>query len=208
MTDPFAHALDPAAVRALYPAPRRHAIEKDVGRLNEMAMTLLAASPMLFLATVGRSGHCDVSPRGGPPGFAHVLDGRYIVLPDATGNRRLDSLANIAETGRAAILSIIPGRADTLRAAGRACVTTDPDVLEAAGAVGKPPTTAIVLDPEELYTHCPKAFVRSHLWNPRTWPREGLPTPAEVTLAFSKDRSATIEQIEAERRDSLLYRLD
>jgi PPOX class probable FMN-dependent enzyme len=209
MTEPFATALDVEAIRALYRPPKPSAIEKDVGVLNEMAITLLEASPLVFLATYGSSGACDVSPRGGPPGFVRVLDGRYLVIPDATGNRRLDSLTNIAETGRAAILSIIPGRSGTLRAAGRACVTTDAALLAVAGSVGRPPASAIVLDPEELYTHCPKAFVRSGVWTPETWPPDDqLPTMGEVGLAFTTNPDETLESIEREQRESLLHRLE
>lgn len=209
MKEPFAAALDVGAIRALYRPPRPSAVEKDVGILNEMAKTLIAASPMIFVATSGRSGRCDVSPRGGQPGFVRILDDRYLVIPDATGNRRLDSLTNIADTGRAAIISIIPGRSGTLRAAGRACVTTDPDVLAMAGAVGKPPATAIVLDPDELYTHCPKAFVRSGIWAPETWSAdEELPSVGEVGLAFTTNPDETLESVEREQRESLLHRLE
>lgn len=129
------------------------------------------------------------------------------MFPDATGNQRLDSMTNIAETGRSAILSVIPGRGGTLRAAGRACVTSDPDVLALAGAVGTSPPTAIVIDPEELYTHCPKAFVRSGLWATETWPSDDeLPTPGEVGLAFTTNPDETLESIEREQRESLLDR--
>ena len=78
------------------------AVRKDIGRLDEMCRRLIAASPMLFIATYSSEGQADVSPRGGPPGFVTVLDEQHLAIPDATGNRRLDTLENVVESRRAA----------------------------------------------------------------------------------------------------------
>lgn len=207
--DWFGGALDDhAALRALYPAAQERAWRKDVGRLDEMARALIAASPMLLLATAAADGRCDASPRGGRPGFVTVLDDQHLAIPDATGNRRLDSLTNVIDSGRAGLLFLIPGRTTTLRVNGRACVTDDPGCLSRISAVGKPPVTAIVVGVEEVYAHCPKAFVRSRLWEPDSWPEEQLlPSSAEVTLAHLRDPELTIEQIVEREQDSLKNRL-
>ncbi len=207
--DWFGGALeDHAVLRALYPAAQDRAWRKDIGYLDEMARALIAASPMLMLATTAADGRCDASPRGGQPGFVTVLDDRHLAIPDATGNRRLDSLTNVIDSGRAGLLFVIPGRATTLRVNGRACVTADPDCLSRIAAVGKPPITAIVVIVEEVYAHCPKAFVRSRLWEPASWLDERLlPSSAEVTLAHLRDSELTIEAIEVREQDSLEHRL-
>ena len=98
------------AARALYEDPIPTALRKDVGRLDEMCRRLIAASPMVLLGSVDEEGHGDVSPRGGPPGFVQVLDDGHLAIPDATGNRRLDTLANIVDSGRLGLLFLIPGR--------------------------------------------------------------------------------------------------
>jgi uncharacterized protein len=208
--DPFDSALTGEdELRAIYGAPMERALKKDVARLDEMCRRLIAASPMVFVASHAADGRSDVTPRGGPPGFVSVLDERRLAIPDATGNRRLDTLLNIAATGRAGLLFVIPGRDTTLRVNGRACVTADAGLLAGLNAVGKPPRAAIVVEAEEAYAHCPKAFVRSRLWDPATWPdAAGLPTPAEVSLAHSRDPQLTLEQVERQQRDALLYRLD
>jgi hypothetical protein len=142
------------------------AVRKDIGHIDDLCRRLISAAPMLFVATFSSEGHADVSPRGGQPGFVTVLDDRHLAIPDATGNRRLDTLENVVSSGRVALIFVIPGRDTTLRVNGHAVVTAVPELLERLTPVGKPPKTAIVVEAEEVYTHCPKAFVRSKLWDP------------------------------------------
>lgn len=209
-SDPFDGALRQVEeLREFYDAPMERAVSKDVGHLDEMCRRLIAAAPMLFVATCSENGRGDVSPRGGPPGFVSVLDDRHLAIPDATGNRRLDTLENVVETARAAVIFVIPGRDTTLRVNGRACVTAQPELLERLSPVGKPPRTAIVIEAEEVYAHCPKAFVRSKLWQADSWPDPAeLPTAAEVSVAHQRDPDWSVEQEERRIADSLLHRLD
>lgn len=209
MCDPFAGALgSDEDLAAIYRPPEERSWRKDIGRVDAMARRLIAATPIVMVATVDADGRCDVSPRGGPPGFVAVLDDEHVAIPDATGNRRIDTLRNVVATGRAGLLFVVPGREWTLRANGPACVSADPDLLGRLQPVGKPPRTAIVVRVEELYAHCPKAFVRSHLWDPATWPaREDLPSPAEVMLAHQRDPALTLDQVERQQEESLRDRL-
>jgi uncharacterized protein len=209
-SDPFDGALRRTEeLREFYEAAMERAVRKDVGHLDEMCRRLIAAAPMLFVATYSAGGQGDVSPRGGPPGFVTVLDDKHPAIPDATGNRRLDTLENVVETGRAAVIFVIPGRDTTLRVNGPARVTARADLLERLTPVGKPPRTAIVVEAEEVYAHCPKAFVRSKLWDPASWPDStGLPTSAEVSVAHQRDPDWSVEQEEQRIKDSLLHRLD
>ena len=209
-SDPFAGAFTrPEQLRDFYDAPMDRAIRKDIGHIDELCRRLIAASPMLFVGTHAEGGRGDVSPRGGPPGFVTVLDDQHLGIPDATGNRRLDTLENIVSSGRVALIFVIPGRDTTLRVNGQAAVSAAPDVLERLTPVGKPPKTAIVVRAEEVYTHCPKAFVRSKLWDPGTWPDPAtLPTSAEVSLAHQRDPELTLEQVLERERDALANRLE
>jgi uncharacterized protein len=208
--DPFAGAFtQPEQLRDFYKAPMEAAIRKDIGHIDDLCRQLIAASPMLFLATYAVDGRADVSPRGGPPGFVTVLDEEHIAIPDATGNRRLDTLENIVSSGRAGVIFLIPGRDTTLRVNGQAGVTATSDVLRRVRPVGKAPKTVIVVKAEEVYTHCPKAFVRSKLWDPESWPTPGtLPTSAEVTLAHQRNPELTLEQVRERERDALAHRLE
>jgi uncharacterized protein len=196
-------------LREHYDAPMEPALRKDIGHIDDLCRRLIAAAPILFVATFSEEGHCDVSPRGGPPGFVTVLDDEHLAIPDATGNRRLDTLENVVSTGRAGLIFVIPGRDTTLRVNGRAAVSADPDLLGRITPVGKPPRTAIVVEAEEVYAHCPKAFVRSKLWDPSTWPDPAdLPSSAEVSLAHQRNPELTLEQVRQREREALLYRLD
>ena len=208
--DPFENALtEEDELRELYGAPMERALKKDVALLDEMCRRLIAASPMVFVASYSPEGHCDVTPRGGPPGFVTVLDEQRLAIPDATGNRRLDTLTNVVATGRAGLIFLIPGRDTTLRVNGPACVTADPTLLAKLKAVGKPPRTAIVVEAEEAYAHCPKAFVRSKLWDPDTWPGSGdLPSAAEVSHAHARDPQLTVADVERQQQEALLHRLE
>ncbi len=196
-------------LREVYELPGSAAERKQVDHLHDVARKLIAACPLVFVASVGADGRCDVSPRGGPAGLVSVLDAHTLAIPDATGNKRLDSLHNIVETGHVGLIFVIPGRDTTLRVNGRACVSTDPELLGQLTAVGKPPRSAIVVQVEEVYGHCPKAFVRSSAWKPAGWPSpDAAPSSAQVTLSHLRDASLTVERIEQDERDSLMYRYE
>ena len=200
---------DQEALRRIYALPGDGAVRKQMTELTEQTRRLIGCASLVLVASVDAAGNGDVSPRGGPAGFVTVLDARTLAVPDATGNRRLDTLQNVVATGRAALLFVIPGRATTLRVNGRACVSTRPDLLSRLTAVGKPPASALVLGIEEVYPHCPKAFLRGAVWKPDQWlPADAQPTSAEVTLAQLRTPELTIADIEQAEADSLKYRYE
>jgi uncharacterized protein len=209
--DPFAAAIaSEAQLRELYVQPAARAIDKQLDRLDEMARRLIGLAPLVLVASHDAHGRCDVTPRGGQPGFVSVLDDDHVALPDATGNNRLDTLRNVVESGHAGLLFLIPGRDQTLRVNGAACVTDEPALLARLTPVGKPPKSAIVVRADEVYTHCPKAFVRSRLWDPATWPDAAeQPSPAEVSHAHLRrvDPALTVEDVERQQAESLKRRL-
>ena len=207
--DLFAEAItSQAQLRELYDAPMERAVRKQLDRLDEMARRLIAVTPLVLVASHDADGRCDLTPRGGQPGFVTVLDDDHVAIPDATGNNRLDTLQNVVATGHAGLLFLIPGRDQTLRVNGAARITADPAVLDSLAPVGKPPRTAIVVRADEVFTHCPKAFVRSRLWNPDTWPSaDDQPTPAEVSRAHLRDPALTVADVERQQEESLKHRL-
>jgi PPOX class probable FMN-dependent enzyme len=206
---PFANPLtSPQQLAEIYPPASERSWNKDIGMLDDAARALIAASPLCLIGSHDAEGRADVTPRGGPAGFVTVLDDDHVAIPDATGNNRLDTLTNVIVSGHAGVLFLIPGRDQTLRVNGRACVTADPEVLGALTAVGKPPRSAIVVRADEVYAHCPKAFVRSKLWDPATWPSAGsVPSAAEVMLAHRRDPTRTLAEEEAYLAESLRTRL-
>lgn len=196
-------------LRELYEHPGDTARRKQVDHVNDTSRELIACASLVMLASHGADGSCDVTPRGGPPGFVSVLDERTLAIPDATGNKRLDSLHNIVETGRVGLLFVVPGRDTTLRVNGRALVSSDAELLGRLTAVGKPPRSAIVVRVEEVYGHCPKAFLRGSAWKPEQWlAPDRAPSSARVTQANIGDPGLTVEMIEQSEREALLYRYE
>ncbi|GIF62778.1 hypothetical protein Ais01nite_08130 [Asanoa ishikariensis] len=200
---------DQEGLRRVYELPSDAAVRKQMTELTAQTRQLIACASLVLVASVDAEGNIDVSPRGGPAGFVAVLDARTVAIPDATGNKRLDSLQNVVATGRAGLLFVIPGRTTTLRLNGRACVSTRPELLSQLTAVGKPPASALVVGIEEVYPHCPKSLLRSGAWKPEQWlPVDAQPTSAEVTLAQLRMPDLTIADIEQAEADALKYRYE
>jgi uncharacterized protein len=200
---------DRQALRRVYELPGAPAVRKQMTELTEQTRRLIGCSSLVLVASVDAEGNCDVTPRGGPAGFVAVLDAWTVAIPDATGNKRLDTLQNVVATGRAGLLFVVPGRTTTLRLNGRACVSTRPDLLSQLTAVGKPPASALVVGIEEVYPHCPKALLRGGVWKPEQWlPADAQPTSAEVTLAQLRMPELTIADIEQSEADALRYRYE
>ena len=154
-----------AALREALGYPSERAVGKQRPSLDAHCRAFIARSPFLVLGTSNAAGECDVSPKGDPPGFVHVLDDTHLIIPDRPGNRRLDGLRNILENPHVAMIFFIPGRGDTLRINGRAWIVEDEERLEPLAVKGTRPRFGIGVEVEEVFLHCPKAFVRSSLWD-------------------------------------------
>jgi uncharacterized protein len=161
--------LDDDAARALvegYGKVSPVAAIKDIGRIDVHMKRFIETSPFCCLATADETGKQDVTPRGDPPGSFKVLDERTVAIADRPGNNRLDSLRNILVNPNVGLLFMIPGMNETTRVNGAARLSTDPELLASMAVQGKTPRSAIVVEVREAYMHCPKAFMRSKLWEP------------------------------------------
>ena len=168
-------------LRAIFGAPGERAVLKERAHLDVHTREFIARSPFVLLATSNRAGRCDVSPKGDAPGFVMVLDDTHLVIPDRVGNNRIDGLTNIVENPHVGMIFLIPGREDTLRVNGRACIVRDEEILGRLEVQGKQPKVAIGVEIEECFLHCAKAFKRSGLWNQARWPDvAGLPSMAKI----------------------------
>ena len=156
---------DEASLAAIYGASSAGALAKEIDYLHPHYRAMIEASPFLVLATSGPEG-LDCSPRGDPAGFVQVLDDKTLLIPDRRGNNRIDSLRNIIRDDRVAVLFLIPGVGETLRVNGRASISVAPELLGRFPFRGTLPRSVIVVRAESVYFQCPKALVRSELWNP------------------------------------------
>ena len=143
-------------------------------------------SPLGFVATTDAQGRVDVSPKGDPPGFVHVLDDTTIAIPERPGNKRVDGYLNLLERPHVGTLFIIPGRGDTLRINGTARVLADAEYFDTMTVVGKRPILALEIDIEEVFFHCAKAFLRSDAWKPESWNPTAVPSVAQIAKALTR----------------------
>jgi uncharacterized protein len=160
------HALTVEEVRESYGEVSGLARDKVMARLDKHARAFIARSPFLVLGTADAEGRQDVSPRGDPPGFVRILDDRTLAVPDRPGNRRIDSLGNVSSHSNVGLLFMVPGYDDTLRVNGKARISREPGLLRELAVDGRPALSALVIDVEEVFMHCAKAFIRSRLWDP------------------------------------------
>ncbi|RLK24046.1 hypothetical protein DER29_1939 [Micromonospora sp. M71_S20] len=167
-------------LRELLGAPMPRALTKERPVLHARDREWLAASPFCLVATAGPDGSCDVSPKGDPPGFAMVLDERTIAIPERPGNRRADGYRNILDNPHVGLIFLIPGRTDTLRINGRARLVRDAPWFDDMVVKGHRPVLAVMVEIEQIFYHCAKAFLRSQLWQPESWQPDALPSRARL----------------------------
>ena len=163
-------------LRELLGPPMPRAVAKERTVLHERDREWLAASPFCLVASSGADGSCDVSPKGDPPGFTLVLDETTIAIPERPGNRRAAGYRNILDNPHVGLIYLIPGRTDTLRINGRARLVRDAPFFDDMVVKGHRPVLAVVVEIEQIFYHCAKAFLRSQLWQPETWRPDALPS--------------------------------
>ncbi len=194
-------------LRALLGDPVPAALAKERTALADVDREWLAASPFCLIATSGADGSCDVSPKGDPPGFTLVLDDRTVAVPERAGNRRADGYRNILANPHVGLIYLLPGRGDTLRINGRARLVRDAGLLERMVVKGHRPLLAMVVEIEQLFFHCAKAFLRSGLWDPTSWTPDAVASRARI--ASQQERAgeplADIERYYGEQYTAGLY---
>ena len=170
----------------IYGAPAQPTIAKEIDHISAHYATFIEKAPFVVIATVGPEG-LDCSPRGDPAGFVRIADPRTVLIPDRRGNNRIDSLRNVIRDPRISLLFMIPGVGNTLRINGRAEISNDPALLKSFAMGDKLPLTVLKVTTDRVYFQCPKAFVRSKLWDPAAQiPRSALPSTGEMLAALTK----------------------
>ena len=198
---------DEATLTALYGEVSAGAIAKEIDYIHPHYRAMIEASPFLVLATCGPEG-LDTSPRGDPPGFVQVVDEKTLLIPDRRGNNRADSLRNIIRDPRVALLFLIPGVGETLRVNGTAVISTDPALIERFPFRGTLPRSVIVVTAERVYFQCPKALVRSDLWNPdKRVERKSVPSAGTIMAGITDGKlgGAEYDRAYPERLKATIY---
>ena len=186
-------------LREIIGGPSALVVAKVADRLNDLTRQFVERSPFVCVATSRPDGGLDISPRGDPAGFVRILDDRRLLIPERPGNRLADTLTNLLADPRIGLLFLIPGVGETFRVNGRAAIVEDPTLLAESAVEGRVPKLGVLVTVEEAFTHCPKALIRSDLWNPeRHVDREELPSSGAILRSVS-DESLDVETYERER---------
>jgi len=169
------------ALRQLYAQPLERAVKKEIRTLDLHCRNFIALSPFVVVATSSAAHQLDASPRGGEPGFVKVTPGGELLIPDAPGNNRLDSLENVVATGQVGLLFLIPGVDETLRVNGGATLSLAPEHIAACTTERRAPKLVLRVTVAAAYLHCAKAFLRSRLWKQAAQvDRSVLPTAGQM----------------------------
>ena len=176
-TAPFENVISSLeAVRELYRHPSDLVRRKKIAVLDEGCRAVIEAAPLVLVGTSAPDGGCEVSPRGGPPGFVQVIDDHRLAIPDLSGNNLIDTITNIVPNPHVGLLFVLPGRDETLRVNGRAWLTTDDAVLDGFTAELKRPKAAIGVEVVDAFVHCAKSFRRGQVWDPTCWMPDVAPS--------------------------------
>jgi uncharacterized protein len=194
------HVCSADELSTIIGTPSAGSLKKELRALDGHMRRFIAHSPFLVISTHSADGRCDASPRGDPPGFVHVIDDQTLLIPDRSGNKRLDTFRNILETGRVGLLFLVPGFGETLRVNGRAAIVRDEAWLKPLTVQGKTPLLVVAVEVEECYLQCAKALIRSKLWETHEPPGlESLPCAAEMLADQLR-----MPEIDAEKVQALL----
>src|ERR1700716_1368263 len=173
-------ALSAQDLATIYPKPTPRVIAKARPQIDAHAKNFIAMSPFCVLATSGSDASVDASPRGGNPGFVHVEGPNQLLMPDRSGNNRIDSFRNIVEgSGFVQLIFFVPGIDETLRVGGKGKLSAEPDLLASMEEFGKLPRAVLSIAVREAYFHCGKALMRSKLWTVDRVERAVMPSIGE-----------------------------
>jgi PPOX class probable FMN-dependent enzyme len=194
--DPAAHRIDSTAqLRALVGEPLPRVRDKVRTTLHQLDRDWIAASPFCVVSTSDAAGRCDSSPKGDPAGFVKVLDDTTLAVPERKGNKRVDGYLNVLENPHAGLIFLVPGRGDTLRVNGRARLVSDAPWFDDMVVEGHRPVLALVVEVEEVFFHCAKAFMRSALWHPSTWDPMAVGSRPQIAKELERPEDS-VEELE------------
>lgn len=193
MTDGWLEITTEQELRELLGEPTERVRNKDRSRLHELDRQWIAVSPFCLVATSAANGTCDVSPKGDPAGFVKVLDDRTLAIPERPGNKRADGWRNVLSNPHVGLIFLIPGRGDTLRVNGRARLVREAPWFDDMVVKGHRPQLALVVDVEQVFHHCAKAFLRSQLWDPSTWGHHQVPRRGVIAKALERPEADLAE---------------
>jgi uncharacterized protein len=201
------HITSIESLRAIYAPAGERSVKKELAALDAHAVRFISLSPFVVLSSSNKGGAMDASPRGGAPGFVKVVDARTLLIADAPGNNRLDTLQNIIETGQLGLLFLLPGMDETLRVNGTAVLSTLAADCKLCEDERRVPKLVIRVTVQASYLHCAKALMRSALWDAtHRIDRTAMPSMGEMLRDQIADRMKPDTVFETQEEMSERYR--
>jgi PPOX class probable FMN-dependent enzyme len=192
-------------LRAAYPPAKERSVRKQLAQFDQHCLRFVSLSPFVVLSSGTLEGGFDASPRGGEPGFVRAPDARTLLIPDAPGNNRLDTLENIIANGRLGLLFLIPGVDETLRVNGHARLQDELSLVQSFKNEKRVPKLVIEVKVEDVYLHCAKALMRSKLWSAESRvERTVMPTMGQMLAdqigepALAESQAQMVERYKAD----------
>lgn len=194
-------------LRSMYLPAKERAVKKQMSRLDQHCRNFLTLARFAVLSTCDATGNMDASPRGGEAGFIKVIDDNTVIIPDWTGNNRLDTFANILDTGRIGAIFLVPGVDEALRINGAASLRNDEAFTSLCEVNGRFPKLVVHIVVKEAYLHCAKAIMRAELWAPEAKvERKVLPTMNEMLRdQIGQTEPAEAQEVMRARHQTELY---
>jgi PPOX class probable FMN-dependent enzyme len=194
-----------AQLRELFGEPLPRVVTKEMPELDGQTRAFIAAAPFLVMATTGADGSCDAGPKGGPPGFVHVVSDTRLLIPEFPGNRRFDGVQNLVTRPGIGLLFVVPGISETLRVNGAARLSRDPELLELCAVDGRGPWFVTDVEVQQVFSHCGKAFLRSELWKTESWPDpDEVSSPSKSIAGLAADEQRRESHVRREVEDAYL----
>ena len=194
-------------LREIVGMPSHRMADKGIDHIDDICRKYIAASPYIVISTRGSDGLLDMSPKGDPAGFVHVIDKKTLAIPERLGNKRADTFENLLTNSDIGIIFLIPGFPYILRVSGSAQIVRDKLLQEMLAVKGKEPDLLTAVTVEQAFVHCAKSIARSNIWKPENWPSlDEIPSYAVSTVAHA-ELSESVEGMQTRIDDDFNNRM-
>ena len=143
-------------------------------------IAFIAKAPFVFAMSGSPFAAPDVSPRGDAPGFVKVVDSRHLLLPDRSGNNRIDTIRNALQDPRIALVFICLGESRALEVTGTARILNDPALLAEFEIAGRRPRSVMEISVTSATLKSSSALETSAFWSLEEGHKVTVPTLGEI----------------------------
>lgn len=134
--------------------------------LSDRQRGFIASSSLVFVMSGAPDVPPDVSPRGDAPGFVRVIGSKILQLPDRVGNNRIDTIRNVVQDPRVALVFVKARDNRILVVEGNGINRSDPELLAEFEINGRLPRSVMEIEVVAARLEASAAIDISGLWHP------------------------------------------